>query len=357
MALQSLIWGIAQPFAGAIADRYGTAKVLSAGALIYLAGVALMPLADTPLLQFLTGGLLAGIGVATASFAIVMASFGRRVPEEARSWAFGIAMAASSIGQFVFAPLGQWFISSYGWQTALVMLSAFLLLVIPLTYPLRGRAGDAAAGSNETSLPMGEALAKAFGHGSYIYLILGFFVCGFHVAFIAIHLPPYLVDQGMSPEVGGWSLALIGFFNIFGAFSAGVFGGKYSKRWLLSSIYFCRALAILFILLMPITVINVLIFSAVMGLLWLSTVPLTAGLVTVMFGTRYMGLLFGIVFLSHQIGSFLGIWLGGRIYDATGSYDAMWWAGIGFALFAAIMHMPIREKRAPEFMAPLPRTA
>ncbi|MGI9483376.1 MAG: MFS transporter [Hyphomicrobiales bacterium] len=351
MALQNLVWGIVQPIAGGLADRFGTARVLSVGTLLYMIGVILMPFSETPFTQYLTGGLLTGAGIATASFAIVMAAFGRRVPEEARSWAFGVAMAAGSLGQFLFAPLGQYFINSYGWQNALIMLAAVLILIIPLTIPLRGSAYTQQGDVDEVVLPFATALTKAFGHGSYLYLVLGFFVCGFHVAFIAIHLPPYLADRGMSPDIGAWSLALIGFFNIIGSYTSGVFGGKYPKHWLLSGIYFGRGLAILFILFAPLTAFNVMVFSAVIGLLWLSTIPLTAGLVTVMFGTRYMGLLFGCVFLSHQIGSFLGVWLGGRIYDVTGSYDAMWWAGIGFAVFAGLVHLPIRENKAPAFSA------
>lgn len=355
MALQNLLWGAAQPVAGALADRYGTARVLSGGAVFYLVGTALMAFSDTPALLYLTGGLLCGIGVASASFAIVMASFSRVVPPEKRSFTFGIATAASSLGQFLFAPLGQAFIGAYGWQTALLLLSAFLLLVIPLSIPLRGRSDDSAASAEEeTTLPMGEALTKAFGHSSYLLLIFGFFVCGFHVAFIAVHLPPFLVEEGVSPTIAAWSIALIGLFNIVGSFASGILGGKHSKRLLLSALYFSRAVVIAIFMLTPITTASALVFSAVMGLLWLSTIPLTAGLVTVMFGTRYMGLLYGIVFFSHQIGSFIGVWLGGRLYDVYGNYDAMWWAGVALGLFAAIVHLPIREVKAPSFMARAP---
>lgn len=351
MALQNLIWGVAQPIAGGFADKFGSARVLIAGALIYFVGVAMMSGVDTPSALYLSGGLLCGIGIAAASFAIVMASFSRSVPEEKRSWAFGIATAASSMGQFVFAPLGQGFINAYGWQTALLLLSMFVLLVIPLAWPLRGNSGGANARKGETSLPMGQAMSKAFGHTSYMLLIFGFFVCGFHVAFITTHMPPYLVDAGLSPSIAAWSIALVGLFNIIGSFSAGVLGGTHSKRLLLSGLYFSRAVAITIFVLSPVTLTTALVFSAVMGLLWLSTIPLTAGLVAVMFGTRYMGLLWGIVFLSHQIGSFIGVWLGGRLYDTTGSYDAMWWAGAALGLFAALVHLPIRETKARAFEA------
>jgi predicted MFS family arabinose efflux permease len=351
MALQNLIWGAAQPIAGGLADKFGSARVLIAGAVIYFVGVALMSVADTPAELYLTGGLLCGVGVAAASFAIVMASFSRAVPEEKRSWAFGIATAASSMGQFVFAPLGQGFINAYGWQTALLLLSMFVLLVIPLAWPLRGNSSSTGSSKNETSLPMGQAMSKAFGHTSYLLLIFGFFVCGFHVAFISTHMPPYLVDNGLSPSIAGWSLALVGLFNVVGSFSAGVLGDTRSKRLLLSGLYFSRAVTITIFVLSPVTQTTALVFSAVMGLLWLSTIPLTAGLVAVMFGTRYMGLLWGVVFFSHQVGSFIGVWLGGRLYDSTGSYDAMWWAGVVLGLFAALVHLPIRETKAQAFEA------
>ena len=355
MALQNLLWGAAQPIAGGLADRYGTARVLSGGAIIYLIGTVLMAFSDTPGLLYLSGGLLCGVGIASASFAIVMASFSRVVPPEKRSFCFGIATAASSMGQFIFAPLGQAFISAYGWQTALLMLAAFLIVVIPLSYPLRGRNdGKSSFGEVETTLPMGEALTKAFGHSSYILLIFGFFVCGFHVAFISVHMPPFLVDAGLSPSIAAWSIALVGLFNIVGSFTAGYLGGQHSKRLLLSALYFSRAVVIAIFILTPITTMSALIFSAVIGLLWLSTIPLTAGLVTVMFGTRYMGLLYGIVFFSHQVGSFIGVWLGGRLYDAYGSYDAMWWAGVVLGVFAAIVHLPIREVKASSFTAHAP---
>lgn len=348
IALQNLVWGLGQPFAGAIADRFGNAKVLAAGGVLYALGIALMALAATPGTLYLSGGVLVGLGLSGASFTIVIAAFGRLVPPERRSWAFGMGTAAGSLGQFVFAPLGQAFIAAYGWESALLLLAGGVALV-PLLAPALASRGGVQRPADEVELPFQEALRLAFGHGSYWLLITGFFVCGFHVAFITTHLPPYLGDLGVSAGLAAWSIGLIGLFNIVGSYSSGLLGGRFSKRYLLSGLYLARAVAITVFLLLPPTPLVVMTFAAVMGLLWLSTVPLTSGLVAVMFGTRYLGTLFGFVFFSHQVGAFLGVWLGGALFARFGSYDPVWWLGVALGLAAALLHWPIEERRAERF--------
>lgn len=346
MAIQNLAWGIAQPFAGALADRYGTARVLSAGAVIYGGGVILMAFSPTAPMLYLSAGIVTGVGIAVASFSVVMAAFGRSVPPEKRSFTFGIATAASSLGQFIFAPLGQAFISSFGWQMALIYLGSLLLLFIPLSVALRGRSENPVG---HVDLPFMQALMRAWSHGPYRLLVTGFFVCGFQLAFINVHLPAYLVQLGLSPQVGSWSIAVIGLFNVSGSLLSGYLGGRLSKHFLLSAIYFSRAVVIGLFVLFPVTELSAYVFAAAMGLLWLSTVPLTAGLVSLFFGARYMGLLYGVAFLSHQIGSFVGVWLGGVVYDLTGEYTLVWYLGILLGLASAIIHLPIRERGAPNF--------
>lgn len=347
IALQNLLWGAGQPFAGALADRFGSARVLAVGGILYAAGVALMAVADTPLMMHLSAGVLIGLGLAGASFTIVMAALARRVPPERRSWAMGIATAAGSLGQFLMAPLGQAFILAYGWQTALLIMALGMLTVPALASAMVSQPQAPAAASE---LGFKDALAQAFGHRSYLLLIAGFFVCGFHVAFITVHLPPYLTDIGAPPQLAAWSIALIGLANIVGSYGAGVIGGIWSKRWLLSIIYFLRAVVILTFISLPVTPWGVLLFAFVMGILWLSTVPPTSGLVAVMFGTRYMATLFGFVFFSHQVGAFLGVWLGGVLFEAYGSYDMVWWMAIALGLFAALVHLPIEERAAPQLV-------
>jgi MFS family permease len=352
MAIQNLMWGVVQPIAGAFADRYGPAKVIAIGAVIYALGTALMSFADTPAAMYLAGGLMVGVGIATASFSIVMAAFGRLVPPEKRSWAFGIATGAGSLGQFIFAPLGQGFIATFGWQTALLLLASSVLLIILFAIPLNAPAADAGtAARDEAKISLREAIAIAFGHSSYVLLVLGFFVCGFQIAFVTIHLPAYLVEHGISQWLAAGSIAIVGVFNVIGSYSAGIIGGKYRKRFSLAMIYLLRSVAVTLFITLPITPASTIVFTAVLGLLWLSTVPLTMGLVMVMFGTRYMATLYGFVFLSHQIGSFFGVWLGGRFHDLYGSYDPVWWMGVALGLFAALVHWPIREERAPAFAA------
>jgi len=346
MAIQNLAWGIAQPFAGAFADRHGSARTLAIGGLIYAAGVLWMAFSPTAEIMYLSAGVVTGVGIAIASFGVVMAAFGRVVPAEKRSFVFGIATAASSAGQFIFAPLGQGFISAFGWQMALVYIACLLLLIVPLSAALRGRSQSL---PGQADLPFMQALAKAWGHGSYRLLVIGFFVCGFHLAFINVHMPAYLVQCGLSPEVGSWTIAVIGLFNIAGSLLSGYLGGRFPKQILLAAIYFSRAVAIGLFLLIPVSEITAYAFAATMGLLWLSTVPLTAGLVGLFFGPRYLGMLYGIAFLSHQVGSFVGVWLGGVVYDQTGSYSLVWYLGILLGLASAAVHLPINEKSVPAF--------
>jgi predicted MFS family arabinose efflux permease len=286
------------------------------------------------------------VGIAIASFGVVMAAFGRAVPAEKRSFVFGIATAASSAGQFIFAPLGQGFISAFGWQMALVWIAAILLLIVPLSLALRGRTESV---PGEADLPFMQALSRAWGFGSYRLLVIGFFVCGFHLAFINVHMPAYLVQCGLSPEVGSWTIAVIGLFNIAGSLMSGWLGSRLPKQMLLATIYFLRAIAIAAFLLFPVSELTAYVFAATMGLLWLSTVPLTAGLVAMFFGPRYMGMLYGIAFLSHQVGSFVGVWLGGYVYDQTGAYDLVWYLGIILGLASAAIHIPINERRDSNF--------
>ncbi|MCB9994136.1 MAG: MFS transporter [Hyphomicrobiaceae bacterium] len=346
MAIQNLMWGIAQPVVGGLADKYGTARVLALGTLIYVAGFFGMAFASSESMLYLTAGLLMGVGIAATSFGLVMAAFGRKVPQEKRPFIFGVATAASSMGQFVFAPLGQSFISAFGWQNALIYIGALLLLVIPLSVTLRGKADHTTGGAD---MPFMQALARAWGFGSYRLLVIGFFVCGFHLAFITVHLPAYLVQCGLSPSVGSWSLAIIGLFNVVGSLLAGYLGGRFPKQIMLSVIYLSRAIATGLFLLIPISEVTAYIYAAVLGLLWLATVPLTAGLVTMFFGARYMGMLYGVAFLSHQIGSFFGVWLGGLAFDQTGSYAIIWYLGMLLGLGSAAIHLPIREQKDGTF--------
>ncbi|MGB6117444.1 MAG: MFS transporter [Mesorhizobium sp.] len=347
MAYQNLAWGIGTPFFGALADRYGTARVLSLSGILYTAGLVMMANATTPGMFYLSGGVLVGLGVASGSFGIVLAAFARAVAPEKRSLAFGIGTAAGSFGMFVFAPLGQGLISSFGWYNALIYMAAMMVVIPLLAIPLRGNARGGKAGMAEVEQTLGQALREALSHNSYLLLVAGFFVCGFQVAFITAHFPAYISDIGIEPRYAVIALALIGFFNIIGSLAAGFIGQRYSKPKFLSYIYLGRAILIAAFLLLPQSPATVITFAILMGLLWLSTVPPTNGLVAIMFGTRHLGLLGGIAFLSHQIGSFLGVWLGGYLYDVYGSYDTVWWLGVALGLFAAVVHWPIREAAVP----------
>jgi predicted MFS family arabinose efflux permease len=352
MALQNLMWGVFQPFAGAIAEKWGTARVLAAGSMLYGLGLYIMSQSTTPEVFHFSAGLIIGMAQAGLGLGVVLGAVGRAVSPEKRSWALGIVTAASSAGQFIVVPIGQAFLNAYGWSTSFMLLALIGLVVAPLANALRGKSeGGAVTAIPVQEQSLAEALSEATRHRGFLLLTTGFFVCGFHVAFIAIHLPAYLVDAGIAAEYGATALALVGLFNIVGSYSAGVMGGRWSKKYLLSGLYLLRALVILVFILVPLSPASVLIFAGAMGLLWLSTVPLTSGLVAQIFGPRYMATLFGIVFFSHQIGSFLGVWLGGYLYDHTGSYMGVWWAGVALGVAAALVHWPIDEQTVPRAAA------
>jgi predicted MFS family arabinose efflux permease len=335
LALQNLLWGAFQPFVGAVADKWGSGRVVAAGSLIYALGLFIMSETASPFALHMSAGVLIALGLSGASLIVVLGAVGRAVDPEHRSWALGIVTAAGSVGQLTVVPISQAFLSNYGWPTAFRLLGICMLAMIPMAVALAGRTSLASDSGKET---LGEALGEAKRHTA------GFFVCGFHVAFIAVHLPAYLTDRGLSPQLGAWALALIGLFNIFGSVTSGVLGGKRSKKYLLSFLYSARAATFLAFILVPLSISTVLAFSAVIGVLWLSTVPLTSGLVAQIFGPRYMGMLFGIVFFSHQVGSFIGVWLGGYLFDATGSYMMVWWLSVALGLLATALHLPIDER-------------
>ncbi len=343
MALQNLLWGIGLPIAGAIADKHGTVRVMIAGAIMYALGVWGMAESQSGFMLQMTGGILTGLGIAFSAFTLAMAAMVRVVGPEKRSFILGLGTAAGSLGQVILSPISQGFIEAYGWHSALLILASISLLLIPMAMCLPGSAsGNTAAEQDNQTLK--DAVKEALSHRGYILLTTGFFVCGFHVAFITVHFPAYIQDLGLDPAIGAYSIALIGLMNIIGSFGAGFAGQRWSKKVGLSFIYFARSVVILGLVASPKTPLTMMIFAATMGVLWLSTVPLTTGIVAQVFGIKYMGTLFGIVFLSHQIGSFMGVWLGGRIYDQTGSYDGMWWAGIIVGLLAGLIHLPINEQ-------------
>jgi MFS family permease len=356
LAIQMLLWGAAQPVAGAVADRFGAVPVLSAGAVLYALGLAAMAYAETPAMLHLSAGVMIGFGLAGSSFTVVIGAFGRLMPPQWRSLSFGAGTAAGSFGQFLFSPLAVALIDHYGWQLTLVVFAALVLLIMPLSLALASpRKAPAPAQQKAAVAPAqqtaAQALAEACGHTSYVLLVLGFFTCGFQIFFISVHLPAYLVDRGLPAEVGGLTLGVIGLFNIIGAIAAGWLSNLMPKRYLLSFIYFGRALAILVYIMLPASAVVTVLFGAVLGLLWLSTVPPTSGLVAVMFGTRWLTMLFGFAFFSHQVGGFLGVWLGGVLFERTGSYDMVWWLSILFGLLSAVINLPIVEKPVPRLAA------
>ncbi len=343
LAIQNLLWGIGQPIAGAIADRFGSLRVICVGALLYAAGLITMRYAATPLSLDLSAGVLIGFGLAGCSFNLVLSAFGKLMPPEWRGVALGAGTAAGSFGQFVFAPFGVAMLDNFGWQPALTVFACMMLLVVPLSLAL------ATPPSVSGTVPVREqqtfqrALAEAFGHRSYVLLVLGFFTCGFQLAFITVHLPAYLVDRGMPVQTGGWVIGTIGLFNIIGSLSVGWLQNRLPKRYILSAIYLVRAISIVAFISFPITTFSAIAFGVVTGLTWLSTVPPTSSLVALMFGTRWLATLYGFAFFSHQVGGFLGVLLGGIVFEKFGSYTPIWWLSVLFGVLSALINLPIVE--------------
>jgi MFS family permease len=342
IAVQNLSWGVFGIFAGMIADRFGAFRVIIAGAVLYALGLAGMALAATGLLFTLSAGVLIGAAQAGTTYAVIYGVIGRNISAEKRSWAMGVAAAAGSFGQFLMVPTEGFLISSLGWQEALLVLSAAVMLIVPLAYGLREKTTSGATPVKREQTIV-QALAEAFKYPSFQLLMAGYFVCGFQVVFIGVHMPSYLKDKSMLPEVASYALALIGLFNVFGTYAAGALGQRMPKKNILAGIYFTRALVIAIFISVPLTPLSVYIFSAIMGLLWLSTVPPTNAAVAQIFGIQHLSMLGGFIFFSHQIGSFLGVWLGGYLYDRTGSYDIVWYLSIALGIFAALVNLPVRE--------------
>ena len=351
-ALQNLFWGFSQPIFGAIADRFGSGRVILIGGICYVAGLALMIVSSTPLGFYIANGALIGFGLSGTTFAIVLAVIARAVPERQRSMALGIGSAAGSLGQFVLVPLGNLLILQFGWVSTIAMLSCLMLLVIPLSFVLSGKPKN--SGPEQT---LKAAVFQAARHPGYVLLTSGFFVCGFQVTFIGIHLPAYLTDIGLSSNVGAWALSIVGLFNLVGTLLAGYMGNIFKKKSILSFIYLGRAIVIAVFVMLPPSVPSALIFAGCMGILWLATIPLTSGIVSQVFGARYLGTLFGFVFLGHQIGSFLGVWMGGLLFDTTQSYEVVWWICVALGVIAALLHWPINESPIRETIRPVSESA
>ncbi len=342
IAIQNLSWGLIGIFAGMVADRFGAFRVLIGGAALYGLGLAGMALSPTPALFALTAGVLIGAAQAGTTYAVIYGVLGRQIAPERRSWAMGVAAAAGSFGQFLMVPVEGWLIAGLGWQQALLALSMAVLLIVPLAFGLRepGFKGSAPVQREQTIV---QALSEAFRYPSFNLLMAGYFVCGFQVVFIGVHMPSYLKDHGLSPQVASYALALIGLFNVLGTYVAGTLGQRLPKRFILAFIYMARAAAISVFLLVPLSPLSVYVFSAVMGTLWLSTIPPTNATIAQIFGVQHLSMLGGFVFFSHQIGSFLGVWLGGYLYDATGSYDIVWYIAIALGIFAGLVNLPVKE--------------
>lgn len=343
MAMQNLLWGVFGPFAGMVADRWGTMRVVIAGAFSYMAGLVWMATVTEPTLFIVGSGVFIGLGLACTAFGAVSGIIGRAAPPEKRSWAFGISGAASSFGQFLLMPIEQMLISTVGWQNALYLLAAVVVaLMVPMALRLREPAAQKTGGHHQS---IGAAFREAVSNRSFLLLVAGYFVCGFQLVFIGVHMPAYLKDKGIAdPKVAVVALALIGLFNIFGSYLAGQLGGKLPKRYLLSFIYFARAAVIGLFLVAPLSPLSVYLFAAAMGVLWLSTVPLTNGIIAGVFGLSHMSMLAGMVFFSHQIGSFIGVWLGGYVFDLRGSYDLVWGISIALGVLAGLANLPINER-------------
>jgi MFS family permease len=342
IAIQNLSWGFFGIFAGMVADKFGAFKVILTGAVAYALGLAGMGMAQTPLTFMLSAGVLIGAAQAGTTYAVIYGIIGRNVSADRRSWAMGVAAAAGSFGQFLMVPTESFLIQNFGAKEALLILGVAVLAIMPLALGLRepGFAGGQTAKREQSIL---QALKEAFKYPSFQLLMAGYFVCGFQVVFIGVHMPSYLKDKGLSPEVAAYALGLIGLFNVFGTYAAGVLGQKLPKRYILSFIYGARAVVITIFMLVPLSPMSVYVFAAVMGLLWLSTVPPTNAVVAQIFGVAHLSMLGGFVFMSHQVGSFMGVWLGGYLYDKTGSYDIVWQLAIALGVFAALINFPVKE--------------
>jgi len=342
MAIQNLTWGIAQPITGMVADRFGSIKVIAGGLVFYAAGLFFMAQATTSSALIWSAGVCIGIALSGTSFGAVYGALSRLVEPERRSWALGLAGAIGGFGQFAMVPIAQGLIDTWGWRGALVSLSVVMAVLLPLVLPLKDQQRNGVADAVE--MPMSDAIREAFSHPGFWLLNLGFLACGFQLAFIATHLPAYLLDKGLRPGDAVAALAIIALTNIFGTYCFGLLGARHRKKYLLAGIYLVRTLAMALFILLPLSTVSVYVFAAVMGFIWLGTVPLTNGLVSQVFGVRYITTLFGFVFLGHQLGSFLGVWLGGRVFDATKSYDLIWLAAMGLGLLAAALHLTIRDR-------------
>ena len=341
IAIQNLAWGVAGPFAGGLADRFGAFRVLLAGALAYALGLVLMGLSTSGLAFMGSAGLLIGLAQSGTTYAIVYGVIGRNIAPEKRSWAMGVTAAAGSFGQFLMVPVENGLIDGVGWQNALFILGCLALAIMPLAFGLKEAPAAITSGPRQS---VSAALREAFGHPSFLLLMAGYFVCGFQVVFIGVHMPSYLKDHGLTPNVATTALALIGLFNVFGTYAAGALGQRLPKNYILSAIYALRAVVITVFLLVPLTPWSVYLFASAMGVLWLSTVPPTNAVIAQIFGVQYLSMLGGFVFLSHQVGSFLGAWLGGRLYQMSGSYDVVWWIAVALGVFAAIINLPVKEQ-------------
>ncbi|MEL7349656.1 MAG: MFS transporter, partial [Pseudomonadota bacterium] len=344
IAIQNMVWGLAQPFFGMIADRYGDRRALWLGLGLYVAGMALSVVGFMPWMQHLGAGLLVGMGIAGTAFGIVLSVVGRAVAEEKRSQALALTAALGAFGQVAMPLMAGWLTEVYGWQTTLIVMTALLLPMAACIPMLSPRTEGSANPAATAEVALGAMVKDALGHPSYVLLALGFFVCGFHIAFLTAHFPAFVAEMCNSVTLGATALAIIGLANVGGTLLAGQLGARYPKPYILAAIYALRAVVILVFISLPITPVSVVIFSGVIGILWLSTVPLTSALVATMFGPRALGTLYGIVFMSHQIGSFLGVYLGGKVYDATGSYDLIWYAAIALGVFSAIVHLGVQDR-------------
>ena len=356
IAVQNLSWGVFGIFAGMIADRFGAFRVICGGAVLYGLGLVGMAFSPTGFLFTLTAGLLIGAAQAGTTYAVIYGVIGRNISAEKRSWAMGVAAAAGSFGQFLMVPIEGFLIASFGWKEALLVLSAACLLMLPLAIGLREKTAVGAAPVKREQTIF-QALREAFKYPSFQLLMAGYFVCGFQVVFIGVHMPSYLRDQSMAPEVASYALALIGLFNVFGTYGAGALGQRVAKKNILAGIYFSRSVVIAIFIATPLSPLSVYVFSAVMGMLWLSTVPPTNAAVAQIFGIQHLSMLSGFIFFSHQIGSFMGVWLGGYLYDRTGSYDIVWYLAIGLGIFAGLVNLPVRETPIVRTAAKLPQGA